>query len=116
VYITLNLLYPGAGVGSSDVETTLPNRGPQNIIKSISLNELSLLFSPDTAYNPSTSSSNSEAAFTLPFGFPIDISALEQTINVAYQGNQFATLAIPKGPSSTDVENRIIHLTFNNVP
>ncbi|ESK92921.1 hypothetical protein Moror_8994 [Moniliophthora roreri MCA 2997] len=123
-----DLVVHGAGAGSSDVtwlnegirilqvETVLPNRGPQNIIKSISLNELTLLFSSDTAYNPSTTSSNSEAAFTLPFGFPIDISALEQTIKVAYQGNQFATLAVPKGPSSTDVENRIIHLTFNNVP
>jgi hypothetical protein len=104
------------GIKVLQVATVLPNRGPQNIIKSIGLNELTLLFSPDTAYNPSTSSSNSEAAFTLPFGFPIDISALEQTINVAYDGNQFATLAIPKGPSSTDIEDRVIHLTFDNVP
>ncbi|KAF9264250.1 hypothetical protein L218DRAFT_258531 [Marasmius fiardii PR-910] len=118
----------GAGAGSGDVTwlnegiktlqvaTVLPNRGVLNIIKSINLNQLSLLFTPDTAYNPSTSSDNSDAAFTLPFGFPIDITGLEQTIDVSYQGNQFAQLAIPKGPSSTDVQNRIIHLTFNDVP
>ncbi|KAL0580357.1 hypothetical protein V5O48_000210 [Marasmius crinis-equi] len=104
------------GIKSLQVATVLPNRGVQNIIKNINLNQLTLMFTPDTAYNPSTSSDNSDAAFTLPFGFPIDITALEQTIDVSYQGNQFAQLAIPKGPSSTDVENRIIHLTFQNVP
>ncbi|KAK1218918.1 hypothetical protein PQX77_018360 [Marasmius sp. AFHP31] len=123
-----DLVVHGASAGSSDVTwlnegikalqvaTVLPNRGPLSIIKDINLNQLTLMFTPDTAYNPATSSDNSDAAFTLPFGFPIDITALEQTIDVSYQGTQFAQLAIPKGPSSTDVENRIIHLTFNNVP
>ncbi|KAF5351977.1 hypothetical protein D9756_007389 [Leucocoprinus leucothites] len=104
------------GIKSLKVGTVLPDRGPQNIIKSIALNEMDLRFTEATAYKPSTSSSSTDAAFTLPFGFPIDIKALEQTIMLGYQGTNFAQLAIPKGPSSTDVQNRIIHLSFDNVP
>lgn len=96
--------------------TVLPNQGVLNIIKSISLNQLQLIFTDDTAYNPATSSKSTDAAFTLPFGFPIDISALEQTLTVGFEGRSFAQLALPKAPSSTDVENRIIHLTFDDVP
>lgn len=77
---------------------------------------MDLRFTEASAYKPSTSSKSTDAAFTLPFGFPIDIKALEQTITLGYEGTSFAKLAIPKGPSSTDVENRIIHLSFAGVP
>ena len=42
--------------------------------------------------------------------------ALEQNITVGSNGQDFAQLVIPKGPSTTDVEQRIIHLTFSKVP
>jgi hypothetical protein len=74
------------------------------------------MFSTDDAYDPPTSSNDATAAFTIPFAFPIDIVALEQNITTGYQGTSFAELVIPKGPSSTDVDTRIIHLTFNNTP
>lgn len=98
------------------VATVLPNQGPQNIIKSITLNELSLFFTPQTAFDPVTGSNSTDAAFTLPFAFPIDITALQQTITIGSQGTNFAQLVIPKGPSTTDIQARIIHLGFQNVP
>ena len=98
------------------VATVLPNRGPQIIIKSVTLNELSLFFTPQTAFSPITGSNSTDAAFTLPFAFPIDITALQQTITIGSQGTNFAQLAIPKGPTTTDVQARIIHLEFQNVP
>lgn len=99
-----------------DVETSLPNQGVLNIIESITLDELELLFTEDTAYNPSTSSNLTTAAFTIPFAFPIDIVELQQTIDVSSGGQNFAQLAIPQGPSTTDVDTRIISLTFSDVP
>lgn len=87
-----------------------------DIIKAVTLNELELLFSQGTAYDPPTSSDDATAAFTIPFAFPIDIVALEQNITAGFQGQSFAELQIPKGPSTTDVDTRVIHLTFNNTP
>jgi len=104
------------GIKSLRISTVLPNRGALKVIKSISLNQLELMFTENTAYNPSTSSQSTDAAFTLPFGFPLDISALEQTLTIGFEGTSFAQLALPKAPSHTDVQNRIIHLNFNNVP
>jgi len=75
-----------------------------------------LLFTEDTAYDPATSSNDSTVTFTLPFNFPIDIKALETNISVSAGGASFAELAIPKEPVATDVQQRIIHLTFSNVP
>ncbi|KAJ4494066.1 hypothetical protein C8J55DRAFT_533507 [Lentinula edodes] len=122
------LMVNGASAGPSDVswlneaitalqvETSLPNLGVLNIIQSIDLNELDLQFSEDTAYAPATSSNSTTAAFTIPFDFPIDIVALQQDINVAAEGQVFAQLFIPKGPSQTDVNARIISLAFGDVP
>lgn len=104
------------GIQALQVATVLPNQGPQNLIKSIKLNELSLTFSQQAPFAPVTGSKSTDAAFTIPFGFPLDISALEQTITLGFKGNDFAQLAIPKGPASTDVGARIIHLGFSNVP
>ncbi|KAF9562634.1 hypothetical protein CPC08DRAFT_706528 [Agrocybe pediades] len=123
-----NVVVHGASAGSSDVTwlnqgiqalqvaTILPNQGPQNLIKSITLNELSLTFSQQAPFAPVTGSKSTDAAFTLPFGFPLDISALEQTITLGFKGNDFAQLAIPRSPASTDVQARIIHLGFSDIP
>ncbi|KAF5386260.1 hypothetical protein D9615_002421 [Tricholomella constricta] len=104
------------GIKSLRISTVLPNRGALKVIKSIDLNQLELIFTERTAYNPSTSSRSTDAAFTLPFGFPLDISALEQTLTIGFEGTSFAQLALPKAPSQTDVQNRIVHLTFDDVP
>ena len=104
------------GIQSLQIATVLPNQGPLNLIKSIDLNQLTLLFTDNTAYDPSTSSNSTTAAFGLPFAFPVDITALEQNITVGYQGQSFAVLALPKAPSTTDVETRIITLEFSDIP
>ena len=98
------------------IATVLPNQGPQTIISSITLNELSLFFTLQTAFSPITGSNSTDAAFTLPFAFPLDIIALQQTITIGSQGTDFAQLDIPKRPSTTDVQARIIHLGFQNIP
>ncbi|RPD52194.1 hypothetical protein L227DRAFT_623401, partial [Lentinus tigrinus ALCF2SS1-6] len=104
------------GIKALKVETVLPNRGVLQIIKSVNLNELDLRFTESTAFDPSMGSDDTTAAFTLPFDFPIGIVALEQNITVGTGGTDFAELVIPKGPSTTEVEQRIIHLNFSKVP
>ncbi|KIK35125.1 hypothetical protein CY34DRAFT_783671, partial [Suillus luteus UH-Slu-Lm8-n1] len=74
------------------------------------------MFTEATAYNPMTGSNLTTAAFTLQFAFPVDITALVQNITTWYDGQSFAELVIPWGPSTTDVQNRIIYLAFSNVP
>ncbi|KAL5507074.1 hypothetical protein ACEPAH_6530 [Sanghuangporus vaninii] len=104
------------GIKSLQIETSLPNQGQLDIITAVTINQMELLFTQDTAYDPISGSNDTTAGFTLPFNFPIDITAVEQNITTGFQSQSFAQLIIPKGPSTTDVEARIIHLTFNNIP
>ena len=46
----------------------------------------------------------------------MEISSLEQTITIGYEGQAFAELSLPKASSITDIEKRIVHLTFDKVP
>ncbi|KAG1742190.1 hypothetical protein EDB19DRAFT_1702736 [Suillus lakei] len=98
------------GIQTLQVATSLPNIGKLNIIQSINLEELPRHTDPMSGSNLTT------AAFTLPFAFPVDITALAQNITAGYNGQSFAELVIPRGPTTTDVQNRIIYLTFNDVP
>ncbi|KAJ7497141.1 hypothetical protein FB451DRAFT_1457944 [Mycena latifolia] len=123
-----NVVVQGASAGPSDVTwlndgikalqvaAVLPNQGALEVIKSIGLNELKLMFTESTAYSPLTTSTSTDAAFTLPFAFPLDITALDQTITIGFKGESIAQLALPKAPTKTDVDARIIHLTFDGVP
>ncbi|KAK0485666.1 hypothetical protein IW261DRAFT_1451420 [Armillaria novae-zelandiae] len=111
-----DVIWLNAGIKSLQVASVLPNQGVLSIIQSVDLLQLEIDFTDDTAYNPATSSNFSQAAFALPFAFPVDIQALEQNIIVGYGGQDFAQLMIPKSPASTDVDSRIISLTFSNVP
>ncbi|KAH9850917.1 hypothetical protein C2E23DRAFT_886961 [Lenzites betulinus] len=111
-----NVTWLNEGIKSLEIRAVLPNRGQLEIITGIQLNELDLRFSDDTAFDPATSSDDTTAAFQLPFAFPVNVVALEQNITVGSNGMDFAQLVIPKGPSTTDVATRIIHLNFSNVP
>jgi len=100
---------------------SLPNTGKLNIIKSINLEQLSLVFTEAMAYNPMTGSNLTTAAFTLSFTFPVDITMPAQNITTWYDGQSFAELVIPWGPSMTDVLSNIPfavypdqHVTFQN--
>ncbi len=104
------------GIKALRVQTVLPNQGTLNVIKSVDLNELDLRFTEATAFNPSMSSNDTTAAFTLPFGFPINIVAVGQNLTAGSDGTDFAQLVLPKGPCTTDVDHRIIHLKFSGVP
>lgn len=104
------------GIKSLKIDTVLPNQGKQNIIKSISLNELQLMFSTDDAYNPPATSNDTTAAFTIPFAFPLDVVAVEKNITVGLNGDSFAQLICPKEATTTDVDTRIIHMTLTDIP
>ncbi|KAI9459105.1 hypothetical protein F5148DRAFT_1001220 [Russula earlei] len=98
------------------VEVILPNRGKLSVIKSIELGQFESHFTEKTAYDPVTSNRDVRAVFTLPFDFPVDIKALKQNIDVSTGGAPFAELVIPKGPTTTDVQQRITRPTVLNVP
>ena len=104
------------GIRTLQVATALPNQGELNIIKSITLEQMELLFTEATAYDPMASSNATTATFALPFAFPVDITSLSPNITIKFNGQSFAEPVIPEAPSITDVQSRIIYMIFSNVP
>ncbi|KAK0556955.1 hypothetical protein OC846_000799 [Tilletia horrida] len=76
----------------------------------------SLYFSTAIPCAPPTSSNDATAALYLPFGFPIDIQTVAGDFIDRYDNTDVAVLSISRANAQTDIRNRIIHLTFHNVP
>lgn len=91
---------------------------PQNlqVIQTIQLEDLELNFTQPTEWAPMAATRNTQAGFSLPFAFPIDVIALDTSIGVQYQGNDVAVLPVGHRDVTTDVPTREITLAFDGVP
>ncbi|GAA95808.1 hypothetical protein E5Q_02465, partial [Mixia osmundae IAM 14324] len=104
------------GIKALAIPVTLPAAASLQIINSITLNQLTLLFTTGTAWSPSFSTDNTVAAFQLPFAFPLDITNIATNIISQDAGTDFALIAVPQIPATTDVVARTLGLAFQNVP
>lgn len=104
------------GIQTLQVATSLPNQGKLNVIQSIALEQMELLFTEATAYDPMSGSDATTATFSIPFAFPVDITSLSQNITIGFNGQFFAELVIPEVPSTTDIQSRIIYWNFSDIP
>ncbi|KAJ9479823.1 hypothetical protein PHBOTO_003303 [Pseudozyma hubeiensis] len=103
------------GIKSLAVQVSLPSQ-KFTVIRTISINQISLFFTTQTAWNPPTSSNETQSQFFLPFAFPLDIQQVGGGFIANYQDQDMAVLNIPLSPSITDVTARILTLMFSNVP
>ncbi|KAJ2957136.1 hypothetical protein NQZ79_g7103 [Umbelopsis isabellina] len=71
---------------------------------------------PAGAYSPDSSSNDIEAQFKNPFGFPLSVTGLQESIEVSANGQDMATLAPPFSPATTDTSTGIIKTGFEHVP
>ncbi len=97
------------------IDVILPSQKFQ-VIRAITLNQLTLQFTQDTAWNPATSTANTTAPFFLPFNFPVDITAAQGGFIANYQNQDAAILNVPMVPARTDVGSRVLTLAFENIP
>ncbi|CAM0140292.1 hypothetical protein VKS41_005895 [Umbelopsis sp. WA50703] len=95
-----NVLLPGA-------------KGNITLIPSITLKQLSLDFTKG-AYDPVSSSNDIEATLQSPFGFPLDVTSLSQTLSLKAGGVVLANLNIPSSPATTT--GNIVKTGYTNVP
>lgn len=61
------------GIQALKVPVVFPAAANLQIILSITIYQLTLMFTEATTWDPAFSTDNTVAAFTLPFAFPLDI-------------------------------------------
>ncbi|KAJ1658306.1 hypothetical protein IWQ61_002429 [Dispira simplex] len=73
---------------------------PQKIelIQEISIGDMSLAFTPETAYSPAMSSERVTAGVHLPFNFSLGIQELGQSLNITSDGHTLAHIEVPQAP------------------
>ncbi|WFD34248.1 hypothetical protein MCUN1_001085 [Malassezia cuniculi] len=87
------------------------------VLQSISMNQLTLDFTQQSFWwAPPSSTSNTRAAFAMPFAFPLDIQRTGGEFIAKYKNDDVAALKVPWSPATTDVEKRIMTIRFSNVP
>ncbi|KAG2172665.1 hypothetical protein INT43_000012 [Umbelopsis isabellina] len=91
--------------------------GPNNLtlIPAVTIKQFTFDFTKG-AYSPDSSSNDIEAQFKNPFGFPLSITGLQETIVAAVGGHDMASLAPPFSPATTDTSTGIIKTGFEHVP
>ncbi|KAH8549288.1 hypothetical protein BGW37DRAFT_469259 [Umbelopsis sp. PMI_123] len=91
--------------------------GPDNmtLIPAVTIKQFTFDFTKG-AYTPDSSSNDIEAQFKNPFGFPLSITGLQETIETFASGNDMATLAPPFSSATTDTSTGIIKTGFEHVP
>ncbi|KAF9585148.1 hypothetical protein BGW38_003721 [Lunasporangiospora selenospora] len=105
-----------AAFSSLEMNVSLPSIGKQNIITGVSLKTMTLDFTGPDPYNVMTSSDNIEASYHMPFTFPLNVSAVAQTMNLQLpQGNTVAVLAMPLSPATT-IGNGLLRTGYTNQP
>ncbi|KAL8278093.1 hypothetical protein RQP46_009553 [Phenoliferia psychrophenolica] len=134
-----DLIVHGVSAGPADV--TWLNTGIQklaiavilpamklDVINSITINQLTLMFTEEEAYSPAFSTNDTVALFQLPFAFPVNIVQAATSITTKNSDaasvsrlakrdtGDFATLNVPLLPSATDVQSRSLLLQFTNIP
>ncbi|KAH8925300.1 hypothetical protein BT69DRAFT_1216651 [Atractiella rhizophila] len=102
-------------ISSLRVPVILPAAVDLEVITSIALNQVTLDFPGGTDWAPLFSTDNTVATFQLPFAFPVDITQIQNSIT-AVDGRPFANIEVPLSPAQTNVQTRVILLTFANVP
>lgn len=110
-----NVTWLNDGIKALSVQVSLPSQR-FTVIRTISINQISLFFTQPTAWSPSTSSNETQAEFFLPFALPVDIQQAGGTFIANYGSQDMAELDIPLSPSVTDIMARIMTLMFSNVP
>ncbi|KAM0750211.1 hypothetical protein T439DRAFT_247618 [Meredithblackwellia eburnea MCA 4105] len=114
------------GIKQLAIAVILPAAQNLQVINSITISQVTLMFTAATAYAPSFSTNDTTALFQLPFAFPVDITEAATAIttsNGATTGRlskrdagDFATLNVPLQASTTNVVARSLLLQFSNVP
>ncbi|CAM0140812.1 hypothetical protein VKS41_008089 [Umbelopsis sp. WA50703] len=94
----------------------LPGAPPNlTLIPAVTIKQFTFDFTKG-AYSPDSSSNDIEAQFKNPFGFPLSITGLQESIEVSANGQDMATLAPPFSPATTDTSTGIIKTGFEHVP
>lgn len=105
------------GFKSVQLNVALGLDQPLNIIQAVSLGYMDMQFSTVAPYAPVTSAPNVHAAFTIPFGFTLNITQVSQELQLSTNvTGAFASLYVPWVACQADQKAGTMQFAMSNVP
>ncbi|RHZ76001.1 hypothetical protein Glove_208g184 [Diversispora epigaea] len=104
-----------AAVSKLSIDSILPPIDFGKIIPSVDIDDMSMTFTPDTAFNPISSSNEIKAEMKIPFGFTLTIEKLSEEIILTNGKNKIAKLSIPEGDAKMEGKTTIVG-SFKGIP
>ncbi|CAG8543902.1 28606_t:CDS:2, partial [Racocetra persica] len=103
---------------SLKIDSVLPAQHNPPLISGINLDKLSLTFTPDTAYNPDSSSDKITAEVQTSFGFSLDITDVAQKVVIINDGANMAELDLAKTPTSSKIKDGkgTVDISYKHIP
>ncbi|CAG8582081.1 17100_t:CDS:2 [Cetraspora pellucida] len=100
------------------IDTVVPVQKIPPLLPGINLNEMSLTFTPDTAYDPDSSSKKITADVRMPFGFTLTIKQVSQEVDIVNDGVHIAKLTLPETPTFSKIENHkgTVVISYEHIP
>lgn len=86
------------GIKALSTPVILPAAAELQIITSITIYQITLIFTEATAWNPAFSTDNTIADFTLPFAFPLDIQRMLTVLDATCGGSLMHATRMQKPP------------------
>ncbi|KAL1924350.1 uncharacterized protein VTP21DRAFT_7385 [Calcarisporiella thermophila] len=66
------------------------------LIDSITMRDMNMVLTQQTAWNPETKSEVTEAVYKVPFKFPVDVKEIEQTVSIVDGGKNITGFYLPR--------------------
>lgn len=70
-----NVQWLNEGIKALQIPVVFPAAASLQIMMSITIQQMTLMFTEATAWNPACSTTNTLASFQFPFAFPLDITS-----------------------------------------
>ncbi|KAF7731541.1 hypothetical protein EC973_009305 [Apophysomyces ossiformis] len=102
------------GFKSVQLNVALAAPEPLKLINSVSMGYLDLKFSQNAPYAPVASAPAVVAGFSIPFGFSLNITEVQQSIALGTNTTDFAVIQVPYVPSQSDQKTGKLQFALNN--
>ncbi|KAI8356040.1 hypothetical protein B0O80DRAFT_385209 [Mortierella sp. GBAus27b] len=93
------------GLKSMTLKVPLQTPTPLNIIKGITLGPMGMNWTGTDAYAPLASSPNVVAAFEMPFGFSLNVTQVQNNMNVIYNNKNIANVNAAQWGAAVTTKN-----------
>ncbi|KAI8872894.1 hypothetical protein GQ42DRAFT_118751 [Ramicandelaber brevisporus] len=102
------------GLMATTLQVALKPPAPMNLIRGISIDDMTMVFDPSKPYAPVASAKSIRAKYDMPFGFSLSFDKVATTMSILSNNVSAGTIVTPYTSAKTDVSSSSVQLHVDN--